>query len=63
MNEIKSPDGHEIYKRRGGRNKAVGLCLLGVVVMIFAVTIAKLSAGVDIRGYDHTFETVPGVVE
>lgn len=63
MNGIKGPDGHEIYKRRGGRNLAVGLCLLGVVGMIFAVTIVKLSAGVDIRGFDHTYETIPGARE
>ncbi len=61
----KSLDGtsdHEIYRRRGARNLALGGCLLGVVVMIFAVTIVKLSNGVDIRGFDHTFETVPGQV-
>ncbi|QHQ35669.1 hypothetical protein [Algicella marina] len=60
MTTFKSPDEHEIYRRRGARNKAVGLCLIGVVSMIFAVTVVKLSAGVDIRGYDHTIETVPG---
>lgn len=53
---------HEIYRQRGARNLALGGCLLGVVVMIFAVTIVKLSDGVDIRGFDHTFETVPGLV-
>ncbi|MEM8871294.1 MAG: hypothetical protein AAGB10_10000 [Pseudomonadota bacterium] len=53
---------HEIYRRRGARNLAVGGCLVGVVLMIFAVTLVKLSAGVEIRGFDHTFETVPGEV-
>ncbi|MEM7614898.1 MAG: hypothetical protein AAF245_07615 [Pseudomonadota bacterium] len=53
---------HEIYRRRGARNLAVGGCLVGVVVMIFAVTIVKLTAGVEMRGFDHTFETVPGEV-
>lgn len=53
------PDSHEIYGRRRGRNLALGACLAGVVVMIFAVTIVKLAEGVDMRGYDHTFETVP----
>lgn len=63
MNRIVSPDSHEIYRRRKARNLALGLCLVGVVAMIFAVTIVKLSNGVDIRGYDHTFETTPGVIE
>ncbi|MEM8789014.1 MAG: hypothetical protein AAGE76_12205 [Pseudomonadota bacterium] len=53
-------DGHEIYRRRGGRNLALGACLIAVVLMIFAVTVVKLSNGVTIRGFDHTFETVPG---
>ncbi len=53
--------GHEIFRRRGARNLAVGGCLVGVVVMIFAVTMVKLSTGGEIRGYDHTFESVPGM--
>lgn len=53
-------DGHEIYARRRGRNVALGGTLIAVVVLIFAVTIVKLSQGVDMRGFDHTPETVPG---
>ncbi len=51
---------HEIYRRRGRRNLALGGVLLALVLLIFAVTIVKLSEGIDMRGYDHTFETVPG---
>ncbi len=54
---------HEIYRRRGGRNLALGGLLLGLVLLIFAVTIVKLSEGVDMRGFDHTYETVPGASE
>ena len=53
-------EGHELHGRRRGRNLALGAILGGLVLMIFAVTIVKLSSGVDMRGYDHTFETVPG---
>lgn len=53
------PDSHEVYTRRRGRNLAIGGCLLGVVLMIFAVTIVKLASGVEMKGFDHTFETVP----
>lgn len=56
-------DAHEIYTRRKGRNLALGGVLVGLVVMIFLVTIVKLSQGVDMRGFDHTFETVPGADE
>ena len=51
---------HEIYRRRGGRNLALGGVLLALVLLIFAVTIVKLSEGVEMRGFDHTYETVPG---
>ncbi len=53
-------DRHEIYTRRRGRNLGLGAVLAGVVVMIFAVTIVKMMGGADMRGFDHTFETVPG---
>ncbi|NNU79726.1 hypothetical protein HMH01_04650 [Halovulum dunhuangense] len=58
-----TPDTHEIYARRKGRNLALGLCLAAVVGMIFAVTIVKLKSGIELRGFDHTFETVPGTLE
>lgn len=67
MSDARKPglgaDNHEIFARRKGRNMAVLACLGGVVLLIFAVTIVKLSAGVDIRGFDHTFETVPGATQ
>ncbi len=63
MNRIAQSDGHEIFRRRRGRNLAVGICLASLVSLIFAVTVVKLSQGVEIRGFDHTYETVPGVVE
>ena len=55
-----TPDTHEIYGRRKTRNIGVGVMLIVTVGMIFAVTIVKLSDGVNIQGYDHTFETTPG---
>lgn len=33
---------HELHRRRRGRNLAVGGLLLGLVILIFAVTIVKL---------------------
>jgi len=54
------PDSHEIYGRRRSRNRGLGLVLGAFVVLIFAVTVVKLHEGADMKGYDHTVETVPG---
>ena len=54
------PDSHEIYGRRRSRNLGLGLTLGAFVLLIFAVTVVKLFEGADMRGYDHTYETVPG---
>lgn len=42
-----------IHQRRKGRNLSVGLLLGGFVLLVFAVTIVKLSSGQMIEGYDH----------
>ena len=49
------PDSHEIYGRRRSRNIGLGLSLAAFVVLVFAVTIVKLSEGQIIQGYDHTY--------
>jgi hypothetical protein len=57
------PDSHEIYGRRKSRNLGLGLVLAAFVVLTFAVTIVKLSEGADMRGFDHTPETLPQSAE
>ncbi|MFT4794514.1 MAG: hypothetical protein ACJAVR_001616 [Paracoccaceae bacterium] len=42
---------HELHRRRRGRNIALGVLLLSFVVLVFAVTIVKLSSGQMIQGY------------
>ncbi len=42
---------HELHRRRRGRNIALGAVLLGFVVLVFAVTIVKLSSGQMMQGY------------
>ncbi|MCF6304214.1 MAG: cytochrome C oxidase assembly protein [Rhodobacteraceae bacterium] len=37
------PDQHEIHTRRKGRNMAVGLLLGAFVVIVFSVSLVKLS--------------------
>jgi hypothetical protein len=53
------PDSHEIYGRRRSRNLGLGLTLGAFVLLIFAVTVVKLLEGADMRGYDHTYQTLP----
>lgn len=45
---------HEIYKRRFSRNLGLGLTLVAFVALVFGLTVAKVTGGGDIRGYDHT---------
>jgi hypothetical protein len=42
---------HFLHKRRKGRNLALGGVLLVFVLLVFAVTIAKLADGQMIQGY------------
>lgn len=54
------PDSHEIYARRRSRNRGLGLVLAAFVLLMFAVTVVKMTEGADMRGFDHTVETLPG---
>ncbi len=47
------PDSHEIYARRRSRNLGIGLVLGGLVLLIFAVTVVKLTEGGTMQGFDH----------
>ena len=48
------PDSHELYARRRSRNLGLGLSLAAAVLLIFAVTVVKLSSGQPMQGFDHT---------
>lgn len=49
---IDRPDS-DLHQRRKGRNLWLGLVLGGFVVLVFGVTIVKLSSGQMIEGFDH----------
>jgi hypothetical protein len=49
------PDSHEIYGRRRSRNVGLGITLAAFVLLVFAVTVVKLSQGQDMQGFDHTY--------
>ena len=44
---------HEIHRRRLGRNVGVGLCLLGFVAVVFALSVVKIERGESAEGFDH----------
>jgi len=45
---------HELHGRRKNRNVWVGGLLGGFVLLVFTVTVVKLSKGQMIEGFDHT---------
>ena len=49
------PDSHEIYARRRSRNLGVGLVLGAFALLVFAVTVVKLTEGASMEGFDHGF--------
>lgn len=44
---------HELHKRRLGMNAGVGLVLAGFAVLIFGITVVKISDGSLMEAYDH----------
>ena len=44
---------HEIHRRRLGRNLGVGLCLLGFVGVVFALSVVKIERGEPMERFDH----------
>ncbi len=45
---------HDLHRRRLGRNVGVGLTLAAFIFLVFGLTIAKVSGGGAIQGFDHT---------
>jgi len=54
---------HELHARRRGRNTAMGLILGGLVAMIFAVSIVKLSQPQDEDIYAPNYVPATGASE
>lgn len=45
---------HEIHERRKGRNMGVGLLLLGMIGIVFGLTVVKVLGLTDIRQFERT---------
>lgn len=54
------PDSHEVYGRKRSRNRGLGIVLGAFVLIVFAVTIVKLSEGADMRSPDKFGQMPPG---
>lgn len=59
---------HEIHTRRKGRNMGVGLLLLGMIGIVFGLTVVKVLGLTDIRQmerFDHVArpQLEPGALE
>jgi len=48
---------HEIHERRKGRNIGVGLLLLGMITIVFGLTVVKVLQLGDLREFE-TFDHV-----
>ncbi len=59
---------HEIHQRRKGRNSGVGLLLVGMVGIVFGLTVVKVLGLTDVRQmerFDHVArpQLEPGALE
>lgn len=44
---------HEIHERRKSRNVGLGLVLAGFVVIVFALSVVKVTRGDPMQAFDH----------
>ena len=44
---------HELHKRRLSRNVGVGLTLVGMVAVVFGLTVVKVTQGDPMERFDH----------
>lgn len=43
----------EMHRRRKSRNTGVALCLVGFIVLLFALTTVKIRETGPVEGFDH----------
>lgn len=44
---------HEIHSRRRGRNVGLGLVLGAFVILVFGLSVVKVTRGDPMQGFDH----------
>lgn len=48
---------HEIHTRRSGRNIGVAVSLISFIVIVFGLTVVKITNGGQVEGFDHAPRT------
>lgn len=48
------PPEHELHKRRFGLNVGLGLTLAAFVLLVFVLTVVKVTRGDPMQAFDHT---------
>jgi len=58
---------HELHHRRSGRNIGLALVLLAFIVVVFGLTVAKVTSGDPMQAFDHVprpeLQPVPPAVQ
>jgi hypothetical protein len=56
---------HEIHRRRLGRNLGLGLVLFAFVILMFGLSVVKVTQGNGMQAFDHVLrpELVPPAQE
>jgi hypothetical protein len=44
---------HDLHRRRFSRNLGLGLTLVGFVVIVFLLTVVKVTRDGPVQGFDH----------
>ncbi|MBM7066921.1 hypothetical protein [Actibacterium sp. 188UL27-1] len=44
---------HEMHQRRRGRNLGVGLLLVGLIGIVFGLSVVKVTLGHNVEKFDH----------
>lgn len=45
---------HELHRRRFGRNLGLGIVLGSLVVLVFGLTVVKVTRGDPMQAFDHS---------
>ncbi|MBD1206341.1 MAG: hypothetical protein O9292_07015 [Rhodobacteraceae bacterium] len=48
------PPEHEIHRRRFGRNVGIAVTLALFIVLVFALTVVKVTRGDPMQAFDHS---------
>ena len=54
---------HELHTRRKSRNIGLGLALVGLVVVVFALSVVKVTRGDPMQAFDHVVRPEMEVAE